>query len=131
MKIEYKTNVPLNVHDIIHLYRDSGLNRPIDDVERITKMFAHSNLVISAWEQDTLIGVARSVTDFSFCCYLSDLAVSKAHQHKGIGKTLVKLTKEAAGDQSMLLLLSVSSAMDYYPKIGMEHINNAFLIKRK
>jgi predicted N-acetyltransferase YhbS len=93
-------------------------------------MYAGSNLIVSAWDGDKLVGLARSVTDFCYSCYLSDLAVRKEYQHQGIGKELVRLTKETIGDESMLLLLAAPSAMDYYPKIGMEKMDNAFMIKR-
>lgn len=77
------------------------------------------------------MGISRSITDFVYSCYLSDLAVLKEYQHQGIGKEMIRLTKETVGDHCMLLLLAASSAMEYYPKIGMDKIDNAFMIKRK
>ena len=94
-------------------------------------MFANSNLTISAWDGEKLVGVSRALTDFSFCCYLSDLAVRKEYQKLGIGKELIRITKENIGESVMLLLLSAPAAMDYYPKVGFEKIDNAFEIKRK
>ena len=99
-------------------------------MERISKMYTNSNLVLSAWKSDHLIGVARSLTDFSYCCYLSDLAVAKNYQNQKIGKKLIDLTKEFIGPQSMLLLLSASNAMEYYPKVGFEVGHNGFIIRR-
>ena len=129
--IVYYTNKPLHTTDIINVYQSSGINRPIDDAERITEMYANSNLVISAWDGEQLVGVARSLTDFSYCCYLSDLAVNMEYQKHGIGKRLIELTKDAMGERSMLLLLSAPTAMDYYPKIGFDTVTNGFIIKRK
>lgn len=130
MNITYSTTQLPTTEEIIDLYNSAGLNRPTTDNERIAKMYAHANLVITAWNGSQLIGVARSLTDWCYCCYLSDLAVRKAYQHSGIGKQLVALTKEKIGDESMLLLLAAPAAMEYYPKIGMDHLNNAFMIKR-
>ena len=130
LKITYKINVPLNIDTIIEIYNNSGLHRPTQDKQRITKMFQHSNLVVSAWMENTLVGIARSLTDFSFCCYLSDLAVKKEFQKKGIGKELIRITKEHVGEHSMLLLLSVPTAMEYYSKIGMQKTENGFIINR-
>jgi predicted N-acetyltransferase YhbS len=95
-----------------------GERRPIDDIERLTKMVEFGNLIITARENGYLIGVARSITDFSFCTYLSDLAVDTAYQRMGIGKELIKLTKLAA-PSAKLILLSAPKAVDYYPRIGM------------
>jgi ribosomal protein S18 acetylase RimI-like enzyme len=130
MNITYQTSSTPTTEAIIEVYNSSGINRPTHDADRIARMYAGSNLIVSAWDGDKLVGVARSVTDFCYCCYLSDLAVRKEYQHLGIGKELVRLTKETIGDESMLLLLSAPSAMEYYPKIGMEKTDNAFMIKR-
>lgn len=129
--ITYKTGPTPEISAIIELYKSSGINRPIDDKERIKKMYANSNLVISAWDNDKLVGISRSLTDFSYCCYLSDLAVKKDYQKEGIGKELIAITREKIGESCMLLLLSAPEAMGYYPKIGFDMANNAFIIKRK
>ncbi len=129
--IDYKINEPLPEAAIIDVFRSSGIKRPIEDTERIKTMFRNSNLVVSAWLNGELIGISRALTDFAYCCYLSDLAVKKEHQHKGIGKLLIEITKETIGDKAMLLLLSAATAMDYYPKVGLEKADNGFIIKRK
>lgn len=130
MNITYQTSSTPSTEAIIEVYNSSGINRPTHDADRIARMYAGSNLIVSAWDGDKLIGVARSVTDFCYSCYLSDLAVRKEYQHQGIGKELVRLTKETIGNESMLLLLAAPSAMEYYPKIGMDKLDSAFLIKR-
>lgn len=130
MAIHYKTNHRLKIRDIAEVYDSSGIRRPTGDYKRLQRMFNESNLVLSAWDGELLTGVARSLTDFCYCCYLSDLAVRKEYQHKGIGKELIRLTKEYIGEHTMLLLLSAPEALDYYPKTGMEKAGNAFIIKR-
>lgn len=128
--ITYNDTLPA-IADIISLYESAGLNRPTGDVARITQMYANSNLVLSAWDGGQLVGIARSLTDFCYSTYLADLAVRWSYQKKGIGKKLIDLTREKIGDKSMLLLCSAASAMEYYPKIGMDTVDNAFIFKRK
>jgi predicted N-acetyltransferase YhbS len=130
MDITYKTNLCPDTAAIIALYVSSGLSRPTGDFERIHKMYENSDVIVSAWDGDKLVGIARSITDFCYSCYLSDLAVHLDYQKSGIGKQLVALTKECIGQESMLLLLSAPTAITYYPKIGMEHLDNAFIIRR-
>lgn len=130
MGITYQIDAIPHTDDIIEVYNSSGINRPTDDKERIKKMFQNSNLVVTAWDKDKLVGVSRSLTDFCYCCYLSDLAVRKEYQAKGIGKTLIELTKNRIGEQTMLLLLSAPTAMSYYPKAGFQKVDNGFIIKR-
>ena len=94
-------------------------------------MLKHSNLIIVAKDKTKLVGVARSVTDFAYCCYLSDLAVDLDYQGRGIGKLLIEKTREAAGPESMCLLLSAPEAVSFYQAIGMPQPDNAFLYKRE
>ena len=130
MEITYKLDTTPETELIIDLYNSSGINRPTTDTERISKMFANSNLIVTAWDKDKLVGVSRSLTDFCYCCYLSDLAVRREYQRAGIGKKLIDLTKEEIGDQTMLLLLAAPTAIEYYPKVGLQQIDNGFIIKR-
>ena len=131
MTITYKTGIIPSTASIIDVYNSSGINRPTDDSERITYMYSSAGLVISAWDGEVLAGIARSLTDFCFCCYLADLAVKKEYQHLGIGRELVALTRKEIGEQSMLLLIAAPEAVNYYPKLGMEPVQDAFIHKRK
>lgn len=130
MEIKFRTHKEPPLQAIIDLYNSSGINRPTADRDRISKMYLNSNLIVSAWDGDELVGISRSLTDFCYCCYLSDLAVKAEYKHKGIGKKLIEITKEIVGEQSMLLLLAAPSAMEYYPKVGLEKVTNGFMIKR-
>ncbi|CAM3417147.1 GNAT family N-acetyltransferase [Marinicrinis lubricantis] len=130
-RIEYKVNEPVRVEDVIRVFRSSGIRRPVDQEERIQQMIDHSHLIISAWDDEKLIGVARALTDFSYCCYLSDLAVDADYQRSGIGVQMIERVKEKIDEQTALILLSAPEAMEYYPKIGFEKIENGFIIKRK
>lgn len=130
MAIVYKTGIIPATTQIIALYSKAGLPRPIDDSERISKMYENSNLVVTAWDDDKLAGACRSITDWVWCCYLSDLAVDPDYQKSGIGKKLIDITREKAGEQSMILLLSVPSAMTYYPKVGFAKEDRGFMIPR-
>lgn len=130
MEITYSTTAIPQTRQIIDLYESAGLNRPTGDFDRIQKMYDNSNLIVTAWDGDKLVGVSRSLTDFCYACYLSDLAIHGDYQKSGIGKKLVDLTREAIGEQTTLILLSAPGAMTYYPKIGMNAITNGFIIPR-
>ncbi|MGG0822220.1 GNAT family N-acetyltransferase [Paenibacillus turicensis] len=129
--ITYKIGQEITATQLIELFRSSGIKRPLDQPERISNMIKHCDILYTAWDNDTLVGVARAISDFSYCCYLSDLAVAKSHQQQGIGEALIQHVRDHLGDEVSLLLLSAPTAMDYYPKVGFELANNAFLIKRK
>jgi len=111
--------------------RASGLNRPVDDLGRIGDMLAQSNLVVTARDAaGRLAGVSRAMSDFAWATYLSDLCVDPAFQGRGLGRALVAETKRIAGPRAMLLLLSAPAPMTWYPKLGMEAVENGFIIRR-
>lgn len=128
--IDYRRDVPLRTEDIIRVFQASGIRRPIDDAARISRMFAQSNLVLSAWDGERLVGVCRALTDFSYCCYLSDLAVDRACQHQGIGRELVERTRTLLGEEVSIILLSAPKAMDFYPRLSFEPVANGFIVRR-
>lgn len=129
--ITYKIGVTPKTQEIIAVYDSSGINRPINDFDRITAMYANSNLITSAWDGDKLVGVARSLSDACYCCYLADLAISKDYQHQGIGKKLIDVTQTELGEKVALILIAAPSAVDYYPKIGFEKIDAGYIKHRK
>jgi len=109
----------LRLSEVIDLYRASGLGerRPVDDRPRMQRMLEGANLVVSAWDGERLVGLARSLSDFSYCTYLSDLAVHADVQRRGVGRNLVRET-QAAGAPATVFLFSAPAAVDYYPRIG-------------
>ena len=111
----------LDLDAVIELYRAStlGERRPVDDPGRIKLMLQNANLVVTAWDADRLVGIARSLSDFSYAPCLSDLAVRLSHQRRGIGREFIRRTRELAG-RATLILLSAPKAVDYYPRIGMK-----------
>ena len=112
--IIYRTGNDLDLDAVIELYRAStlGERRPIDDRDRMGAMLRNANLVVTAWDGELLVGIARSVSDFSYCTYLSDLAVRMSHQRQGIGRQLIEQTREQGG-KATIILLAAPKAVDY------------------
>lgn len=123
MTIEYKLNEIITVKQFTDLLvRTSlGARRPLDDQDCLQGMLDNTNLMITVWDGERLIAVARSVTDFNFCCYLSDLAVDQDYQKLGIGKQLQIKTQEQLGPKCVLLLIAAPAAKDYYQHIGFTY----------
>jgi predicted N-acetyltransferase YhbS len=118
--IEYRTDRALSADEFIDVLERStlGERRPIHDRECIEGMVQHANLMVTAWDGATLIGVARSVTDFSYACYLSDLAVDVRHQRTGVGRALVSHTLQQLGPRCKIRLIAAPAAADYYQRLG-------------
>jgi predicted N-acetyltransferase YhbS len=128
--IAYRTGNDLDLEAVLDVYRASTLaaRRPIDDRERMGAMLQNANLVITAWDGELMVGISRSVTDWVYTTYLSDLAVRVSHQRHGIGKELMRRTQEAA-PQAMLLLLAAPAAQEYYPHVGFTHHPQAWILR--
>jgi len=120
MDISYKVNSPITAEQFIELLKESTLSgrRPIEDKNCMEGMVNNSNLLVTAWHGDNLVGVARSVTDFHYACYLSDLAVDKKYQMRGIGKKLQTITQQQLGEKCILILVAAPTAHSYYEHIG-------------
>ncbi|WP_330330253.1 GNAT family N-acetyltransferase [Streptomyces sp. NBC_00536] len=128
---EQVTGSALDVAEVAALYRTSTLaeRRPVEDVQRFTRMLAGANLVIVARDADgRLIGISRSLTDGAYATYLSDLAVDAAYQGKGVGRGLIEATRQAAPEAS-LILLAAPAAVDYYPHIGFTPHGSAWTME--
>ena len=129
--IAYCLNQPLEAADVARVFESSGINRPTADLPRIERMLAHANLIVSAWDADRLIGVGRALTDYAYCCYLSDLAVDASYQNQGIGQEIVRRIRAAIGEDVSLILVSAPGATAYYPKLGFSPAAGAFIIRHK
>jgi GNAT superfamily N-acetyltransferase len=117
--ISYRSGNDLDLDAVIDVYRDSTLGdrRPVDDRDVMGRMLAGANLVVSAWDGERLVGIARGLSDFTFCTYLSDLAVRRSHQRQGIGRELVRRTQKE-GKSATIFLFAAPAAEPYYPHIG-------------
>ncbi|MFJ4655865.1 GNAT family N-acetyltransferase [Nocardia sp. NPDC088792] len=128
-KCESVVGASLDVDEVAALYRASTLaaRRPVEDRDRFTRMLSGANLFITARIDDRLIGIARSLTDGSYVTYLSDIAVDAEFQRRGVGRDLIRATREAA-PQAKIVLLSAPAATDYYPHIGFTRHGSAWTL---
>ena len=131
-EVVYALEPGLSVVEFVDVLVRSSLaeRRPVADLKRIGTMLERADIIVTARAGGVLVGVARSVTDFSYCCYLSDLAVDRQWQGRGIGTALMMQTKAAAvgefGDGVRCILLSAPAAIEFYEKVGLERHPNCF-----
>lgn len=132
-EIVYGIEPSLDAAEFRRVLIESGLapRRPADDLARLARMLAAADLVVTARRDGALVGVARTLTDFAFCAYLSDLAVSRAAQGLGIGQGLIEATRTAVGKEASLLLTAAPDAITFYDHIGMPRVPDAFRYDRE
>ncbi len=131
MSIIYRDDAVLTPEEAIALYQKStlGERRPVDRPDIFAGMLKNANLLITAWDGQRLVGIARSLTDFTYVTYLADLAVDVDYQHQGIGKQLIVETQNRVEPECMIVLLAAPKANDYYPKLGFTHNPRAWMLK--
>ncbi|HEX2789678.1 MAG TPA: GNAT family N-acetyltransferase [Steroidobacteraceae bacterium] len=132
MRIAYALEPELTAEEFRAVLVASSLSqrRPADDAQRLQRMLRGADIVLTARDEGRLIGVSRAITDFAYCCYLSDLAVDAAYQRQGIGRHLIGQTHAAAGEGTTLILIAAPAAEEYYPKIGMQPVKSCWAIPR-
>ena len=130
--IQYRDNATITAKQAIDLYKRStlGERRPIHNLQTFEDMLKNANLTITAWDGETLVGISRSLTDFSYVAYLADLAVDEKYQRSGIGNRLIEETKLRLGPECMIVLLAAPKANEYYEHIGFEHHPRAWTLKK-
>jgi predicted N-acetyltransferase YhbS len=129
--ITYRIGNGLDLDEVIGLLKATslGIRRPVDDRDAIANMIRHGDLTVTAWDGPLLVGIARSLTDFSFVAYLSDLAVRESHQRRGIGRELIRITRAELGPAARVVLLSAPAAVDYYPQLGFTQHPSAWTLE--
>lgn len=127
--VELRIGNDLDVDEVIEVYADStlGRRRPIGDRDRMATMVGNANLVVSAWDDGRMVGIARSLSDFAYATYVSDLAVRSSHQRQGIGRALLART-QSEGGAAKLVLLAAPGAEEYYPGLGMQRHASAWTL---
>jgi GNAT superfamily N-acetyltransferase len=128
-KIERENGAAMDLAEVVEVYWTSGLGerRPMADEERFEEMVRNANLIVTCRIESQLIGIARSVSDFSYVTYLSDIAVSRAYQRQGIGRALIDATVQEA-PRAKIVLLSAPAATEYYPHIGFSQHHSAWVL---
>jgi ribosomal protein S18 acetylase RimI-like enzyme len=132
VELKYRQNPDITPAEFIDLLNRSTLakRRPVDDDACISGMVSNADIIITAEYKGKIVGVARSVTDYHYCCYLSDLAVDVDFQKQGIGQKLIEKTEELLGEHCKIILLSAPDATGYYPKIGFTQHQSAWTRSR-
>jgi GNAT superfamily N-acetyltransferase len=132
MNLIYTLEPDLDADEFIDVLIRSTLaeRRPVSEPDRIRKMLVEADILVTARVGGSLVGISRAISDFSYCTYLSDLAVDAAYQGRGIGRELIRRTHEVAGLDTTLILLAAPRARTYYPHVGMEPHDSCWIIPR-
>ena len=128
--IVYKLGNDLDLDEVIGLFKATtlGVRRPLHNRVVVAGMIRNSNLIVTAWDGDKLVGISRSLTDHVYVTYLSDLAIHEDYQKLGIGRALIEETRNAVAPTCYITLLAAPQASEYYEPLGFEHHPRAWML---
>ena len=135
-KVFYAREPALGVAEFRRVLVESGLGttRPIEDQARLAAMLSAASLIVTARPGrpgGPLAGVARCITDFAWCCYVCELAVSASAQGTGVGKGLLDEIRRQVGPGVSVILASMPEAIGFYERVGMARVPDAFWYRRE
>ena len=118
--IVYRVNFAVSVEQFIDILTRStlGRRRPVDDRDCMEQVVKHTTLMVSAWDGELLVGIARSITDFAYACCLADLAVDERYERQGIGQALIAESQKSLGPRCTIRLISAPAAVEFYRAVG-------------
>ena len=88
-------------------------------------MLANAILVVTRWDGPLMVGFSRSLSDFAYATYLSDLAVRESHQRLGIGKEMIRMTQKLGGPKTRVILLAAPPRWNTTRGSGSRHTHPA------
>jgi GNAT superfamily N-acetyltransferase len=123
--LNFRSDVLPPMDSIIALYCAAPLYRPVDDLDRMRRMYEGSNVILTTWDGDRLVAVLRGITDGAYTTYVADLAVHPDYQRSGIGRELLARVV-AAYPETGVILQAAQTARDYYAHVGWQKIENGW-----
>lgn len=132
MSIVYAQEQMLPVADYVAVLGETIMRakRPLKNTERIARMLAGANFIVTARDDGVILGVARCITDYAWIAYCCELAVKESAQGRGIGAGMLRFMEEALGPKIGLVLISEADAVGFYERVGMTLQDTAFFRTR-
>lgn len=109
----------INLEDIMNLYKANEWSSAVKPTELYNALM-HSHSLISAWDDDKLVGIGNAISDGYLVVYYPHLLVLHAYQGKGIGQMIVAKMQEKYAHFHMQMLTADGKAIDFYKKLGFE-----------
>ncbi len=104
----------INIRDLF-----LSVNWPLgNNPDTLQSAFNHSDIVITAWDGEKLIGLINTIADGSLTAFIPFLLVNPDYQKQGIGRKLVRMIVSEYKSYERIVLLTEKDAVDFYRKCG-------------
>lgn len=129
-EIKYTLNGAVDIEELKELFQSAGLHRPEDSLS-LRKMLIHAKLIVTARHQNQLVGIARALTDFSSCCFLSEVAVRQEYEQRNIASKMLDLIRKEVEEDCDLIMLVPPGQEERSKELGFTKAENLFMIPRQ
>lgn len=116
--------------NIPFLFNEVGWNDKTDDIDRLKTMVENSQIVVTAWDEETMVGFARCTTNYLFNGQINNVVVDSKYGRKGIGKVLIDTIVDSSKQVTYMLRGSIRNE-NFYRSLGFEDGPISFIYKRK
>ena len=122
MTIRYQDNTPISIDSLTKLYQSVGWRNYYNNPAIMNQLLPGSWHYISAWEDDQLVGLIRTISDGCYILYIQDILVHPDYQRRAIGTSLVKQMLERAKDMQQIILTTddTEKTIQFYQSLGFK-----------
>ena len=92
VNIRYSSLKNLPTEHVQALYESVQWSAYTKDMPKLMRGIENSQIVITAWNEEELVGLVRCLTDFETIAYIQDILVKPAYRKQGIGDELMRQT---------------------------------------
>jgi ribosomal protein S18 acetylase RimI-like enzyme len=128
--IMYNTDKKVDYDRLKTLFNEVGWNDKTDDINRLKTMVENSQIVVTAWDEDTMVGFARCTTDYVFNGQINNVVVDSKYRKKGIGKVLIDTILDSSKQVTYMLRGSIRNE-NFYRSLGFEDGPISLIYRRK
>lgn len=128
--IIYHTDKKVDYDKLKTLFNEVGWNDKTDDINRLKAMVENSQIVVTAWDEKTMVGFARCTTDYVFNGQINNVVVDSKYRRKGIGRVLINTILDNSKQVTYMLRGSIRNEK-FYRSLGFEDGQISLIYRRK
>lgn len=120
--ITYQVNEPVPVEVLKELYNSVEWTGYTQSEEVLNVLLAGAYSYITAWDEDKLVGLVRTISDGVYILYIQDLLVRPEYQRQGIGRSLMEQMLESAKKFRQVILSTdnTEKTKTFYHSVGLK-----------
>jgi len=128
--ITFAEKKDLDPTKLVRLYHQApwAKGRTLEDAR---EMLRHTDVAVTAWDGDLLIGFGRVLTDYVYRATIWDVIVDKAYQRQGIGADIVQRILNHPRLKKVELFWLCTRMPGFYEKLGFSSKEQTGMVRSR